>query len=170
MIYNCVEFAAREALVELRSDIEANGGGFEKLLSHWQEEIVRIHFHDRLQQGTNFAEFLKDVTIFIPGKIDWKTAKRELPFSGNIDHEELFRFVKRIKYRWKPPKWAVGGADLQIVRKMRNDLAHGHESFEAIGSQFSTQDVVDKFERVRDFMLSFLRMLERYRAKRLYLQ
>jgi hypothetical protein len=170
MIYNCVEYAAREAIIELRADIESNSGEFSGLLAHWREEIVRAHFYARLQQGTNHVDFLKDVTLFIPGKIEWKSAKRDLPFPGNIDHEELFKFVRRISYRWKPPKNSLGGTDLQIVRKMRNDLAHGHESFEAIGAQFSTQDIIDKFERIREFVQSFLRVLERYRAKQLYLQ
>ncbi len=52
---------------------------------------------------------------------------------------------------------------------MRNDLAHGVESFEAIGGQFTTRDIVDKFERIREFMFSYLRMMDRYKARQLYL-
>jgi len=170
MIYNAVEFAAREAIVELRSEIALHGGSFDKILLHWQEEIVRAHFYGRLQQGTNFAAFLKDLVTFMPGKLDWNQRTQELPFSGNIDHDELFRFVGRIGYKWTPPRASLGGTDLQLVRKMRNDLAHGIESFEAIGALFTTDDVVAKFERIRDFMFSFLKMIERYRSRQLYLQ
>jgi hypothetical protein len=170
MIYNSVEFAAREAVIELRSEIALNGEAFDKFILHWREDIIKAHFYGRLQQGTNYAAFLKDLTLFIPGRIDWNAKERDLPFSGNIDHEELFRFVTRIGYRWKPPKIALGGTDLQLIRKMRNDLAHGVESFEAIGAQFTTDDIVDKFDRIREFMLSFLKMIDRYKAKQLYLQ
>jgi hypothetical protein len=170
MIYNSVEFAAREAIIDLRGEIALRGGDFDSVLTHWREEIVRAHFYGRLQQGTNFAAFLKDLVAFLPGKLDWNQKDKELPFSGNIDHDEIFRFVSRIEYRWKPPKGSLGGTDLQLVRKMRNDLAHGIESFEAIGAQFTTSDLVIKFERIREFMLSFLRMIERYKARQLYLQ
>ncbi|HTC04595.1 MAG TPA: MAE_28990/MAE_18760 family HEPN-like nuclease [Xanthobacteraceae bacterium] len=170
MIYNLVEYAAREALVELRGDITSRALGFERIKAHWQREIVKAHFYDRLRQGTNHMEFLSDVTDFIPGRLDWNDAANELPFSGNIDHEELFRFIGRIGYRWRPPRVSLGGADLQLVRKMRNDLAHGLESFEAVGAQFTTDDIADKFDRIREFMLSFLRMMDRYKSKQLYLQ
>ncbi len=115
-------------------------------------------------------EFLDDVTVFMPGKLDWNARERDLPFSGNIDHEELFQFVGRIGYRWRPPRASLGGTDLQLVRKMRNDLAHGIESFEDIGAQFTTEDIIEKFERIRPFMLSFLRMISRYQIRQLYLQ
>jgi hypothetical protein len=170
MIYNSVEHAVREALVALRSDIEASGRDFESVIVFWREEIIRANFFERLQQGTNHVDFLKDVTTFIPGKLEWRNnTKSDLPFAGNIDHEELFRFARRIGYRWVPPARSLGGSDLQLVRKMRNDLAHGHESFEVVGAQFTTQDIIDKFERIRHFMLSYIRMIERYRARQLYL-
>jgi HEPN superfamily protein len=170
MIYNSVEYAAREALVELRSDITLNGSAFDKIILHWRQEIIKAHFYDRLRQGTNFMHFLNELTQFMPGRLDWNATERDLPFSGNIDHEELFRFVGRIGYRWKPPKVSLGGTDLQLVRKMRNDLAHGLESFESIGAQFTTDDITEKFDRIREFMVSFLRMVDRYKTKRLYLQ
>lgn len=170
MIYNLVEYATREALIELRSDIVANGGTFDTILLHWRPEIIKAHFLDRLRQGTNFADFLKDLSAFIPGRLDWNATEKDLPFSGNIDHEELFRFVRRIGYFWRPPRASLGGIDLQLVRKMRNDPAHGLESFEAVGAQFTTDDIVEKFDRIREFMLSFLRMMGRYQARQLYLQ
>jgi hypothetical protein len=170
MIYNSVEYAAREALGELRGDITSRALEFERIRFHWRQEIIKAHFYDRLRQGTNHMEFLNDVTAFIPGRLDWNNTAHELPFSGNIDHEELFRFIGRIGYRWKPPKVSLGGADLQLVRKMRNDLAHGLESFEAVGAQFTTDEIAGKFSRIREFMLSFLRMMERYKTRQLYLQ
>jgi hypothetical protein len=168
MIYNCVEYATREVLVELRDDIQQNAGSFDSLIAYWREEIILARFHERLKQGTNYVDFLRELTAFFPGNLDWGSAKQEMPFSGNIDHERIFRFVVRIGYRWRPPRVSLGGSDLELVRKMRNDLAHGRDSFEAVGALYSTQDIIDKFERIKEFMLSFIKMMERYRAKQLY--
>jgi hypothetical protein len=168
MIYNCVEFGAREALIGLRHEILANGGGFAALKDYWQEEIARAHFRDRLTQGTHHDTFIRDVARFAPGVVDWRSDLDRLPFGGNVDNQELLRFVNRIESEWRPPRSCLGGSDLVLVRQMRNALAHGTETFETIGSQFSTQDITDKFKRVRTFMVSLVRGLERYRTKKNY--
>jgi len=104
----------------------------------------------------------------MPGQLTWKSESHELPFPGNIDQSELLRFVKRIGYRWKPPKRSLGGTDLNLIRQMRNDLAHGKQTFEDVGALYSTQDIVEKFDRIREFMISFLRAVDRYKVKQLY--
>lgn len=168
MIYNCVEFGAREALVGLRQEILAGSSAFTALKDYWQEEIARAHFRDRLTQGTNHDIFIRDVARFAPGIIDWRSDMHRLPFPGNVDNEELLRFVTRIESGWRPPRSCLGGSDLVLIRQMRNTLAHGAETFEAVGSQFSTQDIIEKFRRVRTFMVSLIKALERYRVGRHY--
>lgn len=168
MIYNCVEHAAREVLVELRDDIQHNAGTFDVLIEYWREEIIRAHFHERLRQGINYADFLRELSAFFLGCLDWGNSKQEMPFSGNIDQQKMFRFVGRIGYRWRPPKASLGGSDLELIRKMRNDLAHGRDSFESVGALYSTQDIIEKFDRIKKFMLSFIAMMDRYRTRQLY--
>jgi hypothetical protein len=168
MIYNCIEFAVREGILEIRQDIGSSALAFDALQPYWREEIVRAHFAQRLSQGTNHVDFLRRVIEFIPGRLNWGGQLRDIPFPGNIDHLELIRFAQKIEYRWKVPKGAVGGADIQLVKKMRNDLAHGEETFEALGALYTTQDIVDKFDRIKIFILSFLKMLDRYRERKLY--
>jgi hypothetical protein len=157
MIYNCVEFGAREALVGLRQEILANSDSFSALRDYWQEEIARAHFRDRLTQGTNHDSLIRDMARFAPGVVDWKSDLHRLPFVGNVDNTELLRFVNRIESEWRPPQSCLGGSDLVLVRQMRNTLAHGIETFETVGSQFSTQDIADKFKRVRTFMTSLIK-------------
>jgi hypothetical protein len=168
MIYNCIEFAAREALVGLRQEILISGGAFTALRDYWQDEIARAHFRDRLTQGTNHEALIRDVARFAPGVVDWRSDLHRLPFPGNVDNEELLRFIARIESPWRPPRSCLGGSDLALVRQMRNTLAHGVETFEAVGSQFSTKDITDKFRRIRVFMVSLLKGLERYRVGRRY--
>jgi hypothetical protein len=139
------------------------------LAGYWKEEIVRAHFYDKLRTGTSHVKLLAEFAEFLPGNVAWPSSKREIPFSGSIDQQELFRFIKKVGGHWKPPKRTLGGLDLELIKKMRNDLAHGEETFDNVGSRFSTQDLVEKFDRVRDFMISFLTALERYRNAHKYL-
>lgn len=168
MIYNCIEFGAREALVGLRQEILAGGGGFAVLKDYWQEEIARAHFRDRLIQGANHESLIRDVARFAPGVVDWRSDLHRLPFPGNVDNEELLRFVARIGSQWRPPRSCLGGSDLTLIRQMRNTLAHGAETFETVGSQFSTQDIAEKFRRARTFMVSLIKGLERYKTRQHY--
>jgi hypothetical protein len=168
MIYNCIEYGAREALVGLRQEILTSGGAFTALRDYWQDEIARAHFRDRLTQGTNHEALIRDVARFAPGVVDWRSDLHRLPFPGNVDNAELLRFVARIESAWRPPKSCLGGSDLVLVRQMRNTLAHGLETFETVGSQFSTQDIIEKFRRIRIFMVSLIKGLERYRVQQHY--
>lgn len=168
MIYNCMEYGARESLVRLRQDIVASGFSYDRLKSYWQEDIVHSHFHDRLQQGCNNAQLVRDFSAFAPGVVTWRDAIDRLPFAGNVDNLQLLRLADRLEVSWRPPRSSLGGSDLALVRQLRNVLAHGGETFEAVGSQFSTWDISEKFTRVHTFMISLIRALERYRVRQLY--
>jgi hypothetical protein len=122
--------------------------------------------------GVNFESFLKDVSVSSPFSPAWLKDEKylqTLPFAGNINHEQLIGLAKRIGAKnWKPPKSSLGGSDLELVRKMRNELAHGDETFENVGGQYSINDISDKLVRIRLFMCSYIKMLDRHRAREAY--
>ncbi|MCX7322719.1 MAG: hypothetical protein NT113_25695 [Hyphomicrobiales bacterium] len=169
MIYNCVEFATRETIVSVRRKMENDGASFEHLTTYWQQDIVHTHFRKKLQDGVNHASILKEFVQFVPGQISWLNRQDTVPFPGNIDHEKLIRFARDIgNRRWRPPHRTLGGSDLAIVRNARNELAHGEETFEIIGGNYSVADIADKLDRVRSFMCSYINMMERYERNRSY--
>jgi len=173
MIYNCVEFAIREAVVDLRTHIKSARPSFELITSYWQDEIVRAHFRKKLYEGTNHISLLEEFRKFVPGRLDWPGLDgiEKLPFAGNIDHQRLIKFAQDIGARgWRPPAKSLGGADLVLVKDARNDLAHGDETFENIGANYSVKDIADKLRRIRLFVSSFIRMMERYKAMNSFMQ
>lgn len=168
MMYNCIEYGIREATIALRRDIISQGRTFGELRDFWKEEITRAHFQQRLTQGTNHIQLLQDMTRFMPGTAHWKGELERLPFAGNVDHIELLQFIRKIGHKWRPPPSSLGGSDLHLIKQMRNDLAHGNETFENVGSIFQTDDLLQKFIRARKFMVSIIRTLERYKQRQLY--
>lgn len=172
MIYNCVEYAVREAVVSVRHHVRDNVADLSSLKVYWREDIVRAHFQSRLTQGGEHVQLISDISAFLPGKVSWKSAKNEkaIPFNGNIDHERLIEFLHKIgAKRFRPPQGTLGGSDLFTVRNIRNDLAHGDEGFEEVGSQVTTQDLIEKLERIRAFVIAFITCIERYRDRQHYL-
>src|SRR3546814_17080517 len=102
MIYNCMEYGARESLIGLRQDIASSGYSYDRLKSYWQEDIVHAHFHDRLQQGCNNAQLVRDFSAFAPGVVAWHHAIDRLPFHGNVDNLQLLRLAEKLEVSWRP--------------------------------------------------------------------
>ena len=114
MIYNCVEFAVREAIVATRGEIVKDAPQYIELNAYWRQEIVKVNFGRRLEQGGEHSKLLKDFVEFIPGRVSWHDKLRDLPFSGNIDHLSLIEFAKKIgEARWRPP---TGNNERPVLR------------------------------------------------------
>src|SRR3546814_20818974 len=97
----------------------------------------------------------------------WHHAIDRLPFHGNVDNLQLLRLAEKLEVSWRPPRSCLGGSDLALIRQLRNVLSNGSETFEAVGSKFSTSDISDKFATVGIFSASLIRPLELYRVRRL---
>jgi hypothetical protein len=168
MMYNCVELAIADCLEEARDNIESSGKNFEEIKPHWQREIIRSTFKSKLENGCNFDDLLEDFRKCVPMKVKWGSHKSKLPFAGNINHEKIHDLAKKIGGNWRPPKAAQGGADLEIICRVRNQLAHGEESFENIGNQYTTSDLEKKFDRSYKFLVAFVRYIEKYISRAEY--
>jgi hypothetical protein len=164
MIYNCVEYGTKEALLAIRQEAAVSVTRFEELIEYWQHEAIRHRFGRKLSEGITVENFLVDIRKSLPIQPMLLKDSRPLPFVGNINHDRLIDLARKIgDQKWKPPKSSLGGSDLELVRKMRNDLAHGDETFENVGSLYSIDDLSSKLSRIRTFMCSYIRMLDRYR-------
>lgn len=168
MLYNCIEFGVRESIKEIRLDIQSQITDFGSLKSCWKEDITRAHFRDRVRQGMNVETLIGEIAAYPPGPLHWNGKTESLPFSGNINEDRLFSFAKKQGIRWRPRGKAIPNADIDLIRKMRNDLAHGQETFEDVGARFVADDILDKSDRIKAFILSFMQSVHTYRARQLY--
>ena len=170
MMYNFVESCLRDAIVAIRNDIHTGNYEFKQLTEFWQSDITKAHFYERLSQGTNHAEFIVDVTNFTKLPVRWSQPEKRLPFSGNLDQSLVLRLSKDLKCNWKPPKGTLGGAYLTVIKTNRNDLAHGAETFEDVGTAVDVKMMINELDRIRKFLLSFVDCLERYRVQKKFLR
>lgn len=169
MIYNCVEFGLRSAAQDVRQAIAAGGYGFGELSDYWRVDLTRQRHAKRLQAGVNHDEFLNLIALEERVTSAWPEGLDKVPFPGNIDNRKILKFVGKLGVNWSPPPTSLGGSDLDLVKRTRNDLAHGHERFEDVGANYSTQDILDKFIRIRKFMISAIRAIKRHENRQLYL-
>src|SRR3546814_18256458 len=69
MIYNCMEYGARESPIGLGQDMASSGYSYDRLISYWQGAIVHAHVNDLLLTGCNNAQLVRDFSAFAPGGV-----------------------------------------------------------------------------------------------------
>jgi len=115
-------------------------------------------------------QHMKDIVLLVNSNLDWGGSEYELTFAGNIDHNKLFRLARALGSKWRAPKGTLGGTELEVVRQKRNDLAHGQDTFLNVGNNSDINTMIEQFDRIRKFIVSFLKMLERYGVNKQYLR
>jgi hypothetical protein len=171
MIYNAVEAAVRGTLAALRSHIQQERIAFSEANDFWRLDFIQAAFLDKMQNGTNHGNVLADFVPVVGSALQWDLDKiNRLPLSGNFGQTAAIALRTRMPLAWQAPAASGGGADLEIVRARRNDLAHGLEGYDVVGAAVTTEDMFAIVSRTRIFMISFVEAVERYQADRGYLR
>ncbi|MCW8308663.1 MAE_28990/MAE_18760 family HEPN-like nuclease [Acidiphilium sp. PA] len=170
MIYNFVENCLRSSIVAIRQDIHAGNYKFDEITDFWQRDFMRANFNEKLSNGTNHAEFIVDFLKATKDQVDWSNPSIKLPFSGNLDQKAIMRLSNEIKCNWTPPRETLGGQYLDIVKKNRNDLSHGVETFKDVGMSVDISKLIVELDRIRKFLLSLTNRLDIYRTRKEYIR
>lgn len=96
--------------------------------------------------------------------------RKRIFFSGNVDHKEICEQAKIYGFKTKTEyKETKHGSSLEIVKKKRNYLAHGNNSFSEIGSQYSIQDIENFVNEVINYLESITTHITDYLSQQGYL-
>lgn len=171
IVYNAIEYSIRSSFLEIRSRIQEEAVAFSAATEFWRQDVVQSKFLKKMQDGTNHGQAVVDIVGMIGADLRWHRERIDQPpTSGNFGQKAAIDLARSIPLAWTPPASAKGGIDLETVRAKRNDLAHGLDSFEAVGRTTNTEDIADALARIRIFMVSLLDAIERYQNSRGYLR
>ncbi|MBY5741784.1 HEPN domain-containing protein [Rhizobium leguminosarum] len=169
MMYNAIESAMREVFNSMRSAIEAEQLQPHSVSEFWRLDILQSKFLRKMQDGFSHGTVLTNIVPVVSDTLQWTEAERgRLPFSGNFGQDHVFRFKDVLGIVWSAPPGTLGGADLENIRKRRNALAHGLETFEEAGASVTAKELLDTLDRVNRFMASYISALETYQSGRGY--
>ncbi len=90
--------------------------------------------------------------------------------AGNIDSKLIRETAK--KYGFYSPtddKKITNGEDLYLVKKNRNDLAHGSKSFTEVGKEKGADELIKIKNQVVEYLEGILKKVETYIDKQEYL-
>lgn len=169
MMYNAIESAMRDVFNSMRNAIEADSLKLHAVSEFWRLDVLQAKFLRKMQDGFSNGTILTDIVPLTSDTLQWTEKERgRLPFSGNFGQDHAFRYKDVLGIAWSPPAGTLGGADLENIRKRRNGLAHGLETFEEAGAAVTAKDLLDILDRVDRFMTSYISAIEAYQASRGY--
>ncbi|MGL4461116.1 MAG: MAE_28990/MAE_18760 family HEPN-like nuclease [Planctomycetia bacterium] len=171
IIYNLVEAFVRRGFQKVFETIENDGlcGGqlAESLRSQWiMQKNKRISTFDGSPKV--YMEISNEIVNEIIEHRVARLSHRRLPFSGNLDADVIREVCACHGVGQETPPIAKGGSALNLVKKKRNSLSHGDESFVECGRQTTAADLVSAKDEIIHFMRGILSNLEQFVSEKRY--
>jgi hypothetical protein len=91
-----------------------------------------------------------------------------LPISGNLDAEVIREVCNLHGFNPSTPPAAKGGSELVTVKRKRNSLSHGDESFVECGRPLTAGDLVKAKDEIVLFVRGILQNLEQFALNKSY--
>jgi hypothetical protein len=89
-------------------------------------------------------------------------SEENFPLSGNIDARKIREIAEQYGFSAKTHKLTKGGEKLEIVKKLRNALAHGDISFSECGRDYTVAELKEIRKQVIWYLRNILKNIERY--------
>lgn len=109
-----------------------------------------------------YMEIANDIVTDIVGKKAAVLSRDHLPFSGNLDADIIRSVCDLHGVDHTVPPAAKGGSALANVKKKRNALSHGDESYVECGRPLTAADLVQAKDEIILFMRAILQNLEQF--------
>lgn len=171
LLYNLMESALRRGLGVLYERIRADGHTYDELITELRDLWVDQRYRGiaaRSASGQTYQSVAQELIARVAKRVTMELDDRRLPVSGNLDAKQVRRVCELHGIPIATHYRAQGGAELENVRKQRNNLAHGNLSFAECGRNY-TVDELDKIKRqVVVFMRSILRNIDKYMKAKSY--
>lgn len=155
VLYNLIEFAIRQGILEIYHQIEQNGYCYETLRPEIREIWIKSHYRKVFNPESNWNTAQKEAALMVE-KIANKTiiqlGEEAIPLSGNLDAKEIRRICELHKISYAVTPDAKGGFHLLTVKNQRNVLSHGNIAFSDCGHKFTAQ----RLEEIKNEVIIFL--------------
>lgn len=164
ILYNLIEASARGAIEAIHDKITTSEAPFFLLTLTLRKEIVRL-----FKKGTDPAG-LHTMEDF-PSAFVATALAQDIKLSGNVDAKAIreladcYGFSHRTKTRF-----TRDGSDLLVIKRNRNDLAHGRKTFEEIGRDHTASELRLLTRRAMFYMDGILNNVAEYLDEERYLE
>lgn len=171
VLYNLVEAFVRRGFQALFEAMKSDSVSAAELTNALREQWV-------MQKNRKISAFdgspkvymgiAHDIVAEIIEKKVAALSRVHLPFSGNLDADEIREVCRLHGVSHDTHKDAKGGVALNNVKKKRNSLSHGDESFVECGRSLTSADLLKAKKEVVLFLQGILDNLEEFAVTKSY--
>lgn len=155
MLYNLVEATIRQAMDSIRRAIESGGHDFNHLHTDLQRHLIKCMKDDDARGGLLKSLLPLERAILAAGFESGRL------FGGNIHHKTLKEAADAIGFSVETEAAITdSGKRLETVKKRRNALAHGNQSFLECGRDTAIEDIVGIKDEVEAYLAQILDNIE----------
>ncbi|KHD06767.1 hypothetical protein PN36_26355 [Candidatus Thiomargarita nelsonii] len=158
ILYNLIEFAIRQGILEIYHQIKQEGFCYEKLRPEIREIWIKSHYRKVFNPESNWNTAQKEASIMVDdvaNKTIIQLGEKAIPLSGNLDAKEIRRICELHKISYAVAPGAKGGSQLLAVKTKRNELSHGNISFLECGHELTLDDL----EEIKNEVIIFIRCI-----------
>lgn len=172
VLYNLVEAFIRrgfQALFEAIQKDKLTGTDLTATL-RTQWIVQRNRSHVKTHEGSPKI-YMKIASSIIDDIMNNKVAHMDrnyLPFSGNLDADEIREVCFKHGISHDTPPAAMAGRELKNVMINRNALSHGSKSFAECGRDLAAADLIRVKEEIVLFVKAILNNLENFTVEKKY--
>lgn len=168
MLYNLVEACIVSGMMEIYESLRNDGCSYNQVIQEIQKIWLRNKIHEiygpatiQIAYENRVQQIIQDITINSPIIL----SKKALGISGNLDAKKIKDVCDkhRIRYRLK-----TQGESLELVKRGRNNLAHGDVSFSDCARELTISDLENIKNEVILFLKDILDGMKNYYEQKSY--
>lgn len=162
ILYNLIEASARNGIKSIYDEIKIEAINFEELNHNIQHRILK----DFKSQGSS-----KHIHSDLARELIQRSFVEKKLFSGNVNSEEIGNQARDFGFNHQTEYNITNhGSELETVRLLRNDLAHGNKSFSEASKNLSIKDIEQIFIFSSNYMEQILKNIQLYIKNKEYLE
>jgi len=163
LLYNLVESTMRNAIVAIFDEFKNQAISFDQLKPEIKM-IVLQNLKNRSPKKINLQ--INQISI----DIITATFEREELFSGNVDARLIKEIAEKYGFSYQTDfAKTKNGQNLVVIKRNRNDLAHGVKSFEDVGRDQTIEELLEIKDEVIEYLRQILENIKTYLDNQEYL-
>lgn len=170
VLYNLVEATISDGISVIMKTIEGENIEFVKATETLRSLWIKQRIGTKTQPNRIMREaraLIDDALNKVVVRIDRKTV---MMGGGNLDAERIREIAGVVGFEHSAgPEAEKGSGSLELVKKKRNSLAHGHFGFLEVGRDFSDADMCKFKDEVVRYLGAVLGNMNQYVTLRAYL-
>lgn len=163
LLYNLVESTMRNAIEAIFEEFKNQSISFD-LLKPKIKIIVLQNLKNRSPNNIHLQ--INQIST----DIITATFEREELFSGNVDARLIKEIAEKYGFSYQTePRKTKNGQNLVVIKRNRNDLAHGLKSFEEVGREQTIEELLEIKTEVIEYLRQILENIRTYLDTQEYL-